>query len=87
MLLFIQNLITFVVLKVKKEVIMSQLILNIENPDILPSLRKVLSQLKGVTIVGQTKEKNHLDLALEDVKNGKVKKVDSVEDLMNYLNE
>lgn len=29
---------------------MTQLILNIENPDILPSLRKVLGELKGVSI-------------------------------------
>lgn len=30
--------------------IMTQMILNIENPDIIPSLRKVLGQIKGVTV-------------------------------------
>ena len=29
---------------------MTQMILNIENPDIIPSLRKVLGQIKGVTV-------------------------------------
>jgi hypothetical protein len=29
---------------------MTQIILNIENPDIIPSLRKVLGQINGVTI-------------------------------------
>ncbi len=29
---------------------MTQMILNIENPDIIPSLRKVLGQIQGVTV-------------------------------------
>ena len=29
---------------------MTQIILNVENPDIIPSLRKVLGQINGVTI-------------------------------------
>ena len=33
-----------------KVYIMTQMILNIENPDIIPSLRKVLGQIKGVTV-------------------------------------
>ena len=34
----------------EKIYIMTQMILNIENPDIIPSLRKVLGQIKGVTV-------------------------------------
>lgn len=29
---------------------MTQIILNVENPDIIPSLRKVLGQINGVTV-------------------------------------
>ncbi len=29
---------------------MMQLVINVENPDIIPSLRKVLEQIKGVTV-------------------------------------
>ena len=36
---------------------MTQIILTIENPDIIPSLRKVLGQINGVTI-SKTKKKN-----------------------------
>ena len=32
---------------------MTQMILNIENPDIIPSLRKVLGQIKGVRRFGR----------------------------------
>lgn len=34
---------------------MTQLVLNIENPSILPSLKKVLNALDGVSIAKQTK--------------------------------
>ena len=35
----------------------TQMILNIENPDIIPSLRKVLGQLKGVSVVQTSRTK------------------------------
>lgn len=37
-------------MRILKVYIMTQMILNIENPDIIPSLRKVLGQIKGVTV-------------------------------------
>ena len=37
--------------------VMTQMILNIENPDIIPSLRKVLGQLKGVSVVKTSRKK------------------------------
>ena len=37
-------------MRILKIYIMTQMILNIENPDIIPSLRKVLGQIKGVTV-------------------------------------
>ena len=36
---------------------MTQMILNIENPDIIPSLRKVLGQLKGVSVAKTSRTK------------------------------
>ena len=36
---------------------MTQMILNIENPDIIPSLRKVLGQLKGVSVAKTSRKK------------------------------
>ena len=37
--------------------VMTQMILNIENPDIIPSLRKVLGQLKGVSVAKTSRKK------------------------------
>ena len=36
---------------------MTQMILNIENPDIIPSLRKVLGQLKGVSVAKTSRKR------------------------------
>ena len=35
---------------------MTQLVINVDNPDIIPSLRKVLGQIKGVTIEKSTRK-------------------------------
>lgn len=50
---------------------MTQMILNIENPDIIPSLRKVLGQLKGVSVAKMSRkktEKSEKELILQDIK-------------------
>lgn len=71
---------------------MTQLALNIENPAILPSLKKVLSALEGVSIAKNTnkslnkKKRTGLDEALEDVKAGRVSgPFNNVEELMAHL--
>lgn len=68
---------------------MAQLVINVENPSILPSLRKVLGAMEGVSILPKTrkKAKGTLDTALDDVKAGRVTKVGSVDDLMKFLEE
>ena len=70
---------------------MTQLILNVENPAILPSLKKVLGALDGVSIAKSApkrKKKCGLDLALEDVRAGRVSgPFNSVEELMAHLME
>jgi hypothetical protein len=68
---------------------MTQLILNIENPAILPSLRKVLNAIDGVSIaksMKKTRHKSELDLAIEDVKNGMITRWESVDSLIEHIN-
>lgn len=67
---------------------MTQLVLNIENPSILPSLKKVLNALDGVSIAKMAKKrkcKSELQLAIEEAKRGEVTRWDSVEDLIAHL--
>lgn len=68
---------------------MTQLVLNIENPAILPSLKKVLSALEGVSIakpVKKSKHKSELELAIEEARKGEVTRWDSVDSLIEYIN-
>ena len=52
---------------------MTELILNVENESILPSLKKVLSSLAGVTVKKAPKrKKGSLEMALEDIEAGRV---------------
>ncbi len=68
---------------------MTQLVLNIENPSILPSLKKVLSALDGVSIAKpekRTRRKTGLDLAIEEARMGEVTRWESVEQLIDHIN-
>ena len=70
----------------QKEAIMTQIILNIEDKSMLPGLRKVLSNLNGVTIAKTPRtRKGTLVRAVEDVRKGRLTKADSVADLMKKL--
>lgn len=70
----------------KANIIMEQLILNIEDKSILPSLKKILSLIDGVSIVHpKQNKKSQLDLAREDVKKGRVISYSSKEDLFKDL--
>ncbi len=64
---------------------MTQITLNIEDPKILPSLKKVLSALKGVSIAKTTKRKTGLELAWEDVDEGRVNRYESADDMFRKL--
>lgn len=81
---------------------MEQIVLNVENKSILPSLKRVLGNINGVTIAkkpmavgsttyGQTKrsvkeKKTELDLAIEDVRAGRVSRVfTSADELCQHL--
>lgn len=70
---------------------MDTLTLKIDNPAIIPSLRKVLSAIDGVVILPQRRSKsktadvpNATTLkAIKDVKEGRTFKASSVDDLMH----
>lgn len=66
---------------------MTQLVLNIADPSVLPTLKKVVKAFKGVTIDSPAKKhKNSLDEALEDVCAGRVSgPFNSVDELMAHL--
>ena len=65
---------------------MTQITLNVEDKSLLPGLRKILSNLNGVTIAKtRTTHKGTLSRAVEEVQNGKVTKVSSIEELMTKL--
>lgn len=55
---------------------MTQLVLNISDPSVLPTLKRVVKAFKGVTIDSPAKEKKKakcgLDEALEDVAAGRI---------------
>ena len=70
----------------RKYTTMTQMVLNIEDKNLLPSLRKILSNLKGVTIARtQTVRKGTLSKAVDEVRSGKVTRVATVAELMAEL--
>lgn len=65
---------------------MTQLVLNIEDKNLLPSLRKILSNIRGVTIAKtRTLQEGTLSKAVDEVRSGKVTRVGSVAELMAEL--
>ena len=62
---------------------MKQLILQFEDTRVMNRLIKVIELMKGVSIVNviSTPKKSGLDAALEDVKEGRVYKAKSTDDL------
>ena len=67
---------------------MTQIVLNVEDRSLLPGLRKILSNLKGVSSAKtHTTSKGTLSRAVEEVRKGKVTRVGSVAELMEKLDE
>ena len=65
---------------------MTQIVLNIEDKSMLPGLRKILSNLNGVSIAKtRTIRKGTLSRAVEEVRSGQVTRVGSVAELMAEL--
>ena len=66
--------------------VMTQIVLNVEDKSLLPGLRKILSNLNGVSIAKmRTTRKGTLSRAVEEVCSGQVTKVSSVAELMAEL--
>ena len=65
---------------------MTQLIINVEDAALIPSLRKILGSIKGISIAEESKtKKNGLQLALEDAREGRVNHYDSADALFKTL--
>lgn len=70
---------------------MTQLILNISDPSVLPTLKKVVKAFNGVTIAPDAKKSKEkkfkcgLDEALEDVRAGRVYTAKSTDDLFQTI--
>lgn len=66
---------------------MKQLILQFENANVMNRLIKVIELMKGVSIVDvtSTPKKSGLDAALDDVKEGRMYKAESTDDLFKQI--
>ena len=65
---------------------MEQLIINVEDRSILPSLKNILKAIDGVSIAKKAgRKKGGLDQALEDVREGRVNQYDSAEEMFKAL--
>ena len=66
--------------------IITQIVLNVEDKSMLPGLRMILSNLNGVSIAKtRTIRKGTLSRAVEEVRSGQVTRVNSVAELMAEL--
>ena len=64
---------------------MTTLTLNISDTSILPSLKKILGAINGVSIVSTTRKKTELEKAREDVNTGRLLSYSSKEELFKDL--
>ena len=66
---------------------MTEITIRVENNSILPSLRQILNSIEGVSIArsARKKRKSGLEEALDDVKNGRVYRAESVDDLFQKI--
>ena len=66
---------------------MTEITIRVENNSILPSLRKILNSIEGVSIArsARKKHKSGLEEALDDVKNGRVYRAEGVDDLFQKI--
>ncbi len=64
---------------------MTQLILNIENPSVARAIKALVQNIAGVEIVGTKlrKKKTGFELAMEDVKAGRLIEYSSVQEMID----
>ena len=63
---------------------MTQLVLNIESPAVARAIKSLVKNIAGVEVVGTKlkKKKTGFELAMEDVKAGRVTEYSSVEEMI-----
>ncbi len=65
---------------------MQQVVINVENPSILPSLRRVLNAMEGVSIAPKPRRRRSgIEEAEEDIRKGRVYKAASVDDMFEQI--
>lgn len=63
---------------------MQQITINVENPSIMPSLRRVLNAIEGISIV-PARRKTGIEEAEDDIRKGRVYKAVSVDDMFKQI--
>lgn len=72
----------------KNIIIMTELVIEVEDKSILASLKKILSNLDGVKVRNTTRrKKTGLELALEDVEAGRVTEWESIDAMFDTILE
>lgn len=65
---------------------MTQITINVENPTILPHLKKILGAIEGISIARTTrKPKAGIREAMDDIKAGRINSYDSAEEMFEKL--
>lgn len=63
----------------------AEMTISISDLSVMSDIKRLLKHVRGVESITVRKKKSELDLCLEEVKEGKVVNVGSVENLMQYL--
>ncbi|MBQ9418084.1 MAG: response regulator [Bacteroidales bacterium] len=64
---------------------MRQVVINIENPSILPRLRKVHSAIDSISIARYPRHRSRMDNADKDIRKGRVYKAANVDDMFKQI--
>lgn len=72
---------------------MDTVTIQVENPTILASLKKILNAMEGVTVIKSARKKKNKDItqtagykeAMEDKENGRTYHADSVDDMFKQI--
>ena len=59
--------------------------ISISDLSVMADIRRLLKHVKGVESISVRKKKSELDICLEEIDEGKVVNVGSVDNLMQYL--
>ena len=63
----------------------AEMTISISDLSVMADIKRLLKHVKGVESITVQKKKSELDVTLDEVENGRVVNVGSVENLMQYL--